>query len=111
MDKLEKYRESLCKALSEYAKLNDHNKQINSMMIVSQDCNHFLLINEGWQGKKHIHACLFHGEIKDDKIWIYFDGFEETITERLIDLGISKDKIVLAFHPHYVRQQTEFAIS
>ncbi|MEA5535777.1 XisI protein [Crocosphaera sp. XPORK-15E] len=110
MDQLETYRKLLYKNLRKYAQLTENNQQINSMVIVSQDRNHFLLINEGWEGKKHIHACLFHGEIRGEKIWIYFDGFEESVTEQLIALGIPKGNIVLAFHPPYVRQKTEFAV-
>jgi hypothetical protein len=109
MDKLETYQSLLDKTLKDYAKLTE--KGINSMVIVSKDHHHFLLINEGWEDNKHIHACLFHGEIKEDKIWIYYDGFEESVTEQLIKLGIKKENIVLAFHPPYIRQQTEFAVS
>jgi hypothetical protein len=110
MDRIDDYRSILHKTLNHYAQLNNDNDQIKSIVIISQDNNQFLLFNEGWEGKKHIHHCLFHGEIKNDKIWVYFDGFEDTITEAIINEGIPKDKIVLAFHPVYVREKTEFAI-
>ncbi len=109
MDRIENYRFILKKVLNNYAKLNN-NEQIKAIIIISQDNNQFLLFHEGWEGKKHIHNCLFHGEIKNDKIWIYFDGFEDTITEAIINEGIPQDKIVLAFHPVYIREKTEFAV-
>lgn len=59
--------------------------QIKFLVIISQNNHHLLLFNKGWEGKKHIHNCLFHGKIKNDKIWVYFDGFEDTITEAMIN--------------------------
>jgi len=109
MDRIENYRSILCKILNNYAKINNNNK-IESLVIISQDNNHFLLFNEGWEAKKHIHNCLFHGEIKNGKIWVYFDGFEDTITEAMVKEGIPKEKIILAFHPIYIREKTEFAV-
>jgi hypothetical protein len=109
MDRIEYYRSILCETLNHYAELNNDSNKIKPIVIISEHKNHYLL-NEGWEGKKHIHNCLFHGEIKNDKIWVYFDGFEDTITEAMVKAGIPKDKIVLAFHPIYIREQTQFAV-
>ncbi|MGK7944398.1 MAG: XisI protein [Microcystaceae cyanobacterium] len=111
MDQLEIYQTLLSKILSQYAKLSQNNTQLKSQVIISEDRQHFLLINEGWEGKKHIHACLFHAEIRENKIWIYFDGFEESVTEQLMLKGISQEQMVLAFHPPYIRKQIEMALS
>lgn len=111
MDRINKYRNIIRNILDKYAQFSKTNNGVNNIVIMSEDGNHFLLLNEGWEGKKHIHNCLFHGEIKNNKIWIYFDGFEDTITEALIADGIPKDHIVLAFHPPYIRAKTEFAIA
>jgi hypothetical protein len=45
----------------------------------------------------------------DGKIWIHYDGIEDGITDELVAGGVPKDHIVLAFHPPYVRQHTEYA--
>ena len=44
------------------------------------------------------------------KIWIQHDGTEGGITQELIDRGIPKNDIVLAFHSAFKRQFTEFAV-
>ncbi|MBR8827235.1 MAG: XisI protein [Gomphosphaeria aponina SAG 52.96 = DSM 107014] len=111
MDRIDEYRNIIKSKLDEYAEFSQVNDSIKNLVIVSQDQNHFLLLNEGWLDKKHIHNCLFHGEIKNEKIWIYFDGFEETITESLIASGIPQEQIVLAFHPPYIRSKTKFAVA
>lgn len=111
MDGLEWYRESLTKILNKYAAINYSYGEINKIVIVSSDSNHFLLVNEGWEGKKHIHHCLVHAEIRGEKIWIYYDGIEDSITEELVAAGIPKSKIVLAFHPPYIREKTGYAVA
>jgi hypothetical protein len=111
MDTLDQYRNYIHKILSEYASIPHIHGQINSIVIVSEDRNHFLLMNEGWDGKKHIHHCLIHVQILNEKLWIHFDGTEDGITDELVAAGVPKDKIVLAFHPPYVRQHTGYAVA
>jgi hypothetical protein len=45
-------------------------------------------------------------DIKDEKIWIQYDGTEYSIMQELIDLGIPSQSIVVA----YARKFTEFAV-
>lgn len=111
MDELDRYRETLTKILNKYAAIPYFYGKINYIVIVSSDRNHFLLVNEGWEGKKHIHHCLVHAEIRDDKIWIHYDGIEDSITEELVAASIPKNKIVLAFHPPYIRERTGYAVA
>jgi hypothetical protein len=47
---------------------------------------------------------------KDGKIWIQHDGTEIGIANQLVELGIPKSDIVLAFHSPFKRQFTEFAV-
>jgi hypothetical protein len=49
-----------------------------------------------------------HLDIKDGKIWIQQDGTEVGIANQLVELGVPKRDIVLAFHEPAVRQFTEF---
>lgn len=111
MDKLEEYRRIIYRTLSDYASIPYSYGQINSQVIESIDHNNFLLVKEGWNEEMHIHHCLVHVQIKDNKIWIHFDGTEDSITETLVAAGIPKDEIVLAFHPPHVRKYTEYAIA
>ena len=111
MDRIDEYCQIIKSILNRYAQFSNGSDSIKNIVIASQDQNHFLLLNEGWQNQKHIHNCLFHCEIKTDKIWIYFDGFEDTITETLIASGIPQEQIVVAFHPPYIRAKTQFAVA
>jgi hypothetical protein len=69
-----------------------------------------LLITIGWDGAKRIHGCLVHLDIIDGKIWVQRDDTEDGVTYELEAAGITKDKIVLGFHPQNVRQHTGYAV-
>jgi XisI protein len=119
MDRLDQYRDILYKILSHYTPLmskpahaaDQQENHITSAVIVSEDRNHFMVINEGWEGKRRIHSLIFHAELRSGKLWIHHDGIDRGITEELVVAGIPKDQIVLAFHPLHVRQHTGYAIA
>ena len=72
--------------------------------------DHYQLMSVGWNDYQRIHGCLFHIDIKDGKIWIQHDGTEEGLADRLVECGVPKTDIVLAFHVPFRRQFTEFAV-
>ena len=111
MDTLDRYRQIIEKALTEYAAIPYKYGEIESEVIVSRDANTFLIITLGWEAKKRVHGCLIHIDITDGKIWIQRDGTEDGITLDLVDAGIPKDKIVLGFHPPEIRQHTGYAVA
>ena len=111
MDTLNHWREILEKILQYYAELPLRYGNTQTYVIVSQDRNHFMLMREGWDNQRRIHACLVHVEIRNDKIWIHYDGIEDGITEELIAAGIPHEQIVLAFHPPEVRPYTGYAVA
>ncbi|MEH2378129.1 MAG: element excision factor XisI family protein [Nostoc sp.] len=58
-----------------------------------------------------MHGCLVHIDIINDKIWIQRDGTEYGMANELVNAGIPKNKIILAFQPADIRQYTEFAVN
>ena len=49
-------------------------------------------------------------DIKNEKIWIQYNGTEIDVAAELVALGVSKDDIVLAFLAPDKRQYTDFAL-
>lgn len=111
MDTLDRYREIIQHILKEYTTIPYAYGEITTELIVSQNSQHFLLMDEGWQNGVRVHDCLVHIQIRDDKIWIHQDGTDEGIADKLVAAGIPKQQIVLGFHPPELRQHTEFAIA
>ena len=56
-----------------------------------------------------VHGCIMHLEIRDGKVWIQYDGTEDGVALELVQRGIPRDQIVLAFKPQTVRKYTDYA--
>jgi XisI protein len=78
--------------------------------IIDPTQGHYQLMTVGWDGQRRVHGCLLHVDVKKGKIWIQHDGTEEGIANRLVDRGVPKNDIVLAFHSPFKRRFTEFAV-
>jgi XisI protein len=111
MDKLKKYEKAINDILVDYQKRFHMTSQNITNQIIADDKNHhyqFLLL--GWKGDKQIFNVAFHIDILNDKIWIQKDNTETGIANLLIEKGIPKKDIVLAFYPPAHRELTEFAV-
>lgn len=109
MDRLANYRQNIQALLSEYGALKPSYGQVELESVVDDERDHYQLLSVGWNGMQRIHGCLFHTDLKDGKIWIQHDGTEEGIANRLVEMGVPKSDIVLAFQAPYKRRFTEFA--
>ncbi len=86
--------------------VNAEEHEVQAIFDVERD--HYQLLHVGWRGSKREFGCILHLDIKDGKIWIQQDGTEVGIANQLVELGVPKRDIVLAFHEPAVRQYTEF---
>ena len=113
MERVSFYQKKIQEVLSEY--LTDlrqpTNKDIDFVPICDKEKNHFQIIAMGWEKDERIFNLLFHLDIIGDKIWVQEDKMEESIAEKLVEKGLSKKDIVLAYFPDYHRGYTEYAVS
>ena len=73
--------------------------------------NHYQLLSVGWQNEfKRVMNIIAHVDIIDGKIWIQRDFAEPSVSDHLLELGVSSSDIVLGFQPPYKRKFTEFAV-
>lgn len=79
--------------------------------IVDDENGHYLVFYSGWQGSKRIHGPVIHLQLRDDKIWIHFDGTEEGVAQEFLDAGVPPSQIVLAWQHPSRRQLTPFAVA
>ena len=111
MDKLDRYRQSIQESLLERASLRSQSDPVKSETVFDREGDHYQLIHLGWKnGSTRIYGCALHVDIIDGKIWIQHDGTEDAIAEQLIEKGVPKQDIVLAYHAPHVRQYTEFGV-
>jgi hypothetical protein len=109
MDKLATYRQHIQRFLEEYAAYPPSNGDVEMEPIFDTVHDHYLLKSVGWDGHQRVYGCLLHVDIKNGKIWIQHDLTEEGIANRLVEAGVPKSDIVLAFHSPFKRRFTEFA--
>ena len=78
--------------------------------IFDTERNHYQIVLVGWNDNWRTYGCVFHLDIKEDKIWIQYNGSEVDVAQKLVDLGIPKQDIVLGFHAPYKRKYTGYAL-
>ena len=108
-DTLKNDRKIIREILTEYALIPYAYGEIERKTVFDSECDRYLLMILGWEGVKHVHGCLIHIEIINDKIWIQRDGTEDGVAEDLLRAGIPKERIVLGFRSPATRKLTEFA--
>jgi len=67
------------------------------------------VIRLGWDGHRRIHGCLLQVDVRDEQVWTQRDGTEESIAQELVEAGIPREQIVLAFRHPDTRKHTGFA--
>ena len=113
MDKLASYRQIIKNILCNYAGLS--NKQPDSGLetdvILDDEGDHYLLVKNGWDGRRRILSINVYVRIKNGKFYIEEDWLEQGIATDLLEAGVPNEDIVLAFHHPDMRPFTEFAVA
>ncbi|WP_445635407.1 Fatty-acid oxidation protein subunit alpha [Nostoc sp. DSM 114161] len=106
---VEQYRQIIQNLIVERSQSQFHPEEIETQAVLDTERDHYLLLHTGWRNNYRTHGCSIHIDIKDGKIWIQHDGTEVGIATLLLQQGVPKEDIVLAFHSPYMRKFTEFA--
>ena len=111
MAKIDQYRQLVQQILQEYSEIKSSDEAVEAEVIFDLVHDRYQVVHVGWSKERRIYGCVLHLDITNEKIWIQHDGTEGGIANELIDRGIPKHDIVLAFHSPFKRQFTEFAVS
>ena len=111
MDKLNCYK-NLVKNYLQY-----HSDLMNGQPVAGEEVScvfdeqrdQYLLLKFGWVRGQRVSYTTLHVRIKDEKIWVEEDWTEDSIALELIEQGVPKSDIVLAFNPPELRSHTDFA--
>lgn len=110
MATVEEYRLTIEKLLSQYAAIKPSYGALERFTVFDQKDDHYQVMTVGWENRRRIYGCLIHIDIKDAKLWIQYDGTEAGIANELVEQGVAKQAIVLAYQAPYARKHTEFAM-
>ena len=111
MASLERDETLLENILCERARFYALPERFRTLTVFDRKNGQFLLVDEGWDGFKRIHHTWVHVELRDGKFWIQQDGTHEGIGVDLMNAGVPKERIVLAFQHPGRRQYGEFAVA
>lgn len=111
MDNLEHYRKVIRELIQKYAQYQPSRGDVQIEVIFDESNDHYELIYAGWNLPYRIHGSVLHIDIRNGKVWIQHDGTEDGVAEELVEAGIPRDHIVLAFKPPEIRPHTTFAVA
>lgn len=111
MDKLNHYRQIIQEILLAHSQIRPVYGEIEMEVLFDRERDHYQVLRAGWLQKKRVYGALIHIDLKGEKIWIQYDGTEVGVANELIEKGIPKTDIVLAYHSPFMRQYDGFAVS
>ncbi|NER01268.1 MAG: XisI protein [Okeania sp. SIO3C4] len=79
--------------------------------IFDTERHHYLLVQVGWAKNHWVYGAILHLDIIEDKVYIQQNNTEQSVAECLVELGVSKENIVIGFHSPFKRQFTDYAVS
>ncbi|MBD2495244.1 XisI protein [Nostoc sp. FACHB-280] len=109
MATVDEYRQLIKNLLNEHAKLV-WDERIQAQTIFDTEHDHYQLVYVGWRDSKRVYGTVLHLDIINNKIWVQQDGTEVGVANELVELGVSKQDIVLGFDPPKMRHHTDFAV-
>lgn len=109
MADLEKYRDYIEEIINWRSQHQYVNSTLQKKPVFDRQHDRYLLMVNGFEDTKRFNYALIDIEIINNKIWIHYDGTEEGVATYLLEKGVPKSDIVLAFYSPEKRKLTEFA--
>ena len=111
MARIDDYRKIVKQLLDEHAQYPPSNGEIEMETMFDESQGRYQLMALGWQGKRRVHGCVIHIDIRGDKVWLQHDSTDAEIAQMLVARGIPADQIVLGFQPEHFRRHSGFAVN
>jgi XisI protein len=109
--KIKKYQRIIIGFLTEQASYRVANVQLENQLIIDKTNHHYQLLRIGFRDNRFVHACPFHFDIKNGKIWIQRNRTDVEVGEMLKSHGVPSSDIVIGFLTEEYRAMSEYAIS
>jgi len=113
MDRRTEYRTLIQRLLTEQAEQLEQTPTpgLETELVFDTERDNYILFSVGWSPQGRVRGATLFVRLRNGKFWIEEDWTEEGIASALIEAGVPKDDIVLAFHDPDMRQYTEFAVA
>jgi XisI protein len=110
MDKVTYHRQIIQATLLAHSQIKPVYGEIEMEVLFDCERDRYQLLRAGWLQKRRVYGALIHIDLKNEKIWIQYDGTEIGVANELVEQGIPKEDIILAYHSPLMRQYNGFAV-
>jgi hypothetical protein len=107
MEKLTLYRKAVTALVEEYGNHKMSQGEIDTYPVIDTAGDHHLA---GWDGPRRVQGAFHHLDIIGDKVWIQFNGTDQSVAAELVAAGVAKEDIVLGDKPARVRPHTGYGV-
>lgn len=111
MDRVDHYRQIVERILQDYASVPHAYGEVEDATVFDRQADRYLLLSAGFQQKRRVYGVVIHIDIKQGKIWLQCNNTDRDIAQELMEAGVAKEDIVLAFHPPQMRIHTGYAVA
>jgi hypothetical protein len=113
MDRVKEYREIIKRLLREREDFARPSlpEGLEVTCLFDDATSQYALMTLGWMQCERVSGTTLLLRIKDGKIWVEEDWTDAPIVADLIEAGVPKADIVLAFHPPEARSLADYAVA
>ena len=113
MGELTRYRQFITQILADYTEFLSGDPAFEPLLVIDDRHDHYMILFVGWRNQDRERELRIHVFVRliGSKFWIEEDGTEFGIAQRLIDVGVPKADIVLAFQTPAERRYGTFALA
>jgi XisI protein len=111
MEKLVQYQKIIKTVLDNYLATMPSNTDEEIYLVEDTIKMNYLIYHNAWHQDSRSYGCILHVRIKNEKVYVEYDGTDEAFAEVFAQAGIPKHDIVLAFHAPAKRPYTDFAVA
>lgn len=111
MEKIAHYQQIIKSVLNSYVSVLSSQSDEEVYLVEDPALLHYLVYHNAWRQGSRSYGCLVHIRIKNDKVYVEYDGTDEAFADVLTEAGIPRHEIVLAFHAPAKRPYTDFAVA
>jgi hypothetical protein len=111
VETVEAHRRAIHRVLDEYRAFlaSQTSSDVDTEVISDDEHGQYMLMRIGWRGETRVRRALFYLRLRNDRIWIEEDWTKDGIANELVQAGVPRQNIVLAFQEPVVRSAAERA--
>lgn len=111
MEKIAQYQQIIKSIMEEYVASMTANLDEEIYLVEDPIKMNYLIYHNHWKDSSRSYGCILHVRIKNEKVYVEYDGTDEAFAEVFFQAGVPKEDIVLAFHAPAKRKYTGFAVA